>query len=238
MILSIPDWFQKYNVNTNNLNLKLGHQQSITHFGKYPIHIACLEKNKSLIEYLLKKGINLQVYTYIERRNVLHYCCISNLKIIKFIYSDNLKSLLFIQDYKGMTPLDLVLDYNKIDILLFFIEEGLFLDNELLIKYLFKLESINNLLLTNIQINKYRLITNLIVYRCLTKIKSFLKYTSDIKPLFEQENLYLVNISGIEGLQDLISDFLGFKSQYIWNILNFVNLISLLLLENHWLYQS
>ena len=231
MNLDISPWLQKYMINDSNINKRLGFRQSIIHYGKFPIHIACIEKNKPLIQNLLKLGSQIDVYTYIERRNLFHYCCIGNLDLVKTIFSEKTKNLLFIQDKKGMTPLDLAIHYNKMDILLFFIQEGLFLDNELLITYLFRLETINEFILTPIQKNKFKLIINNILYQCLLKINIYFKYNIYILPLFHDEHLYLSYLSGIEGLKVIITDYLDFNIQKTTYILNFVTIVSKLLLK-------
>ena len=233
MDVNLVDWLRKYRIEPKNINLKISFRQSITHYGKYPIHVACLERNKIILEKLLLQKANLDVITRIERRNILHYCCSGNLELVKLIFSPETKFLLFIQDYKEMTPLDLALHYNKNDIIFYFIEIGLFRDNELLIKYLYRLEPINFSILTPIQQNKFNLLIKLIFDECLQKISQYFEFHNKIEPLYNVNYSYFTFLSGIKGLQILIQDYLGFNTEKINNVLQFMKLSTKLLLENY-----
>ena len=233
MDVYLVDWLRKYRIEPKNINLKISFRQSITHYGKYPIHVACLERNKIIIEKLLLHKANLDVITKIERRNILHYCCCGNLELVKLIFSPETKFLLFIQDYNEMTPLDFALHYNKTDIIFYFIEIGLFRDNELLIKYLYRLEPINFSILTPIQQNKFNLLIKLIFDECLQKINKYFEFHYKIEPLFNVNYSYLTFLSGIDGLKILIMDYLGFNTEKIENVLQFMELSSKLLLNSY-----
>ena len=136
MSKQINDWFQKYNTKEKDINEKFQPHQSIIHSGRYPIQVACLERNKHIIKELLSKEPHLHVYSSSDGRNILHYCCIGNLELLKIIYNSNIRSLLFVQDKYEMTPLDLALHYNKIDIVVYFIEIGsIFFPNADMINY-------------------------------------------------------------------------------------------------------
>lgn len=231
MSKQIRDWFLKYKLEEGNINERFKRHQSVTHFGKYPIHVACLERNKYLLKELLIREPYLNAYSVPDGRNILHYCCLANLELVKIIYNSNIRSLLFIQDKYEMTPLDIALHYNKIDIIVYFIENGLFTDNSLLIKYLFRLEDINHSLLTPIQRNKFRLLRNIVFHKCLNYLNEYYNFKTQIGILFKKNNLYLSYLSGIEELKSNIYDYVGFNSRKCHNILDFVNLLSLLILN-------
>ena len=48
MSKQINDWFQKYNTKEKDINEKFQPHQSIIHSGRYPIQVACLERNKHI----------------------------------------------------------------------------------------------------------------------------------------------------------------------------------------------
>jgi len=238
MSQQINNWLQRYNIEPKDINEKLKPHQSIIHSGRYPIQVACLERNKDLIRELLSKKPLLHVYSTLDGRNILHYCCIGKLELLKIVYNSNMRSLLFVQDKNDMTPLDLALHYNKIDIILYFIQIGLFINNDLLIKYIFRLENINRFILTPIQRNKYRLLTNIVFHKCLNYINKYYNYKTQIGPLFKKNYLYLSLLDGIEGLKENIHDYIGFNSQKYQNIFNFISLFSTLILDSQTSLQS
>ena len=233
MDVNLVNWLKKYKIELKNISLKISFRQSIAHYGKYPIHVACIEKNKLILKELLVRDANIYEITKLERRNILHYCCLGNLDLVKLVYCQRTKFLLFIQDNKEMTPLDLALHYNKTDIIFYFIEIGLFKDNELLIKYLYRLESINHLILTPIQKNKFNLLIRLVFDECLKKINNYFEFNTKTEPLFDVNYLYLSYLSGFGGLQILIKDYLGFNTEKIENVLQFMKLSSKLLLDSY-----
>ena len=235
---NLVNWLKRYGLELKNINLKISFRESIVHYGKYPIHIACMERNKYILLELLSRNTSLHEITKIEKRNVLHYCCFANLELVKIVYSQSTKYLLFIQDYREMTPLDVALHYNKTDIIFYFIEIGLFNDNELLIKYLYRLEAINNSILSSIQKNKFNLLLKIVFDVCLKNINDYFNFSIKIEPLFKLHYLYLSYLNGIDGLQVVIKDYLGFNIEKINNVLQFIKLSSKILLEGYTYVQS
>ena len=119
-----------------------------------------------------------------------------------------------------------------------FIEIGLFTNNSLLIKYLFRLEDINYLILTPIQKNKFRLLINIVIHHCLNYINRYFMYNMYVEPLFKKNYLYLSYLEGMEELKNNIHDYVGFNTLKCQNIFNFVSLFSMLIMNSQISLQS